>query len=97
MANIITTLKDRIAGYYSMNKNPCRHYATEKAAEAAAQKMAKDAAEYFCGNGAEPADYVVFLFEPMNRWVFCIHLTEVMRRSECRGGYVGFCKNVFTF
>jgi hypothetical protein len=62
-----------------------------------AQKMSKDVAEYFCGKGAQPADYVVFYFEPMQRWVFCIQQSEVMRRPEAAGGYIGVAKNVFTF
>ena len=41
MANIITELTARIEDYRSTNKNPCKNYATQAAAEKATAKMAR--------------------------------------------------------
>ena len=51
MANIITELTARIEDYRSTNKNPCKNYATQAAAEKATAKMAQAAAIYFDKQG----------------------------------------------
>jgi hypothetical protein len=99
--NVIAALTARIEEYRAENKNPCKNYATEAAAEKATAKMAQDAANYFYkerGVEARPAQYVVFYNAAWGRWVGCIDLTELMKRNTSTGGYVGdFCKGFFTF
>ncbi|ALH23768.1 hypothetical protein FDH70_gp62 [Pseudomonas phage PaMx25] len=100
MANIITELTARIEDYRSTNKNPCKNYATQAAAEKATAKMAQAAATYFDKQNREDApsaDYVVFYVEAWGRWVGCINLSELLRRSNSTGGYLGFCKDFFTY
>lgn len=98
--NIIKHLTARIEEYYATNKNPCKHYATEAAAEKATAKMAQQAATYFDKDrraDARSADYVVFYFEPMGRWVGCINMTELLNRPNSTGGYLGVCTGFFTW
>lgn len=97
--NIITNLTARIEEFRSDNKNPCKNYATEAAAEKATAKMAMDAAKYFTrGNEqAVPARYVVFYNEAWGRWVGCIDMSELLGRSTSTGGYLGFCKGFFVY
>lgn len=101
--NIIKNLTARIEEVRSTNKNPCKSYATEAAAEAATLKMATDATRYFQGLNfqpnykVKPAHYVVFYVEAWGRWVGCINLSELFRRPEIGGGYLGFCKGFFTW
>lgn len=101
MANIINTLTARIEEYRETNKTPCKNFGSQAAAERATAKMAQDAANYFAARGAEgdaqPADYVVFYNEAWERWVGCINLSELMRRKDSSGGYMGFCKGFFTW
>lgn len=102
MANIIHTLTARIEEYRADNKNPCKNYATEAAAEKATAQMAQYCANHFDrnqGQGGVPpaADYVVFYVESWGRWVGCINQSEVMRRSTSTGGYLGICKDFFVW
>lgn len=100
MANIITKLTASIEEYRAENKNPCKNYATEAAAEKATAAMAQKAATYFDKQGradAPEADYVVFYVEAWGRWVGCINLSDLMRRSNSTGGYIGICPGFYTF
>ena len=98
MANVITTLTARIEDYRSENKNPCKNYATQAAAEKATALMAKRAAAHFSiKDDAPSADYVVFYIEAWGRWVGCINLNELIRRPGAAGGYMGFCTGFFTY
>lgn len=97
MANLITELTARIEDYRATNKQPCKNYATEDAAEKATAKAAKRAAVYLTNNeDAEPARYVVFYIEAWGRWVGCLDFTELLRRKGA-GGYVSCCPGFFTF
>ena len=94
MANLTQELTARIEEYRATNKNPCKNYATEAAAEKATAKIAQQAATYFDRNGREDAPsarYVVFYIEAWGRWVGCVDMTELLRRDNCAGGYIGFC------
>jgi len=100
--NIITSLTARIEEYRTTNKNPCKNYASEAAAEKATAKMAQDAANYFSktpGVEARPAQYVVFYNEAWGRWVGGINMSELIQRSSSTGGYLGFCgaKGFYTY
>ena len=100
MSTIIEKLTARIEEYYATNKNPCKNYATEEAAKKATKKMAQEAATYFDlenRKDAPEADYVVFYVEKMGRWVGCINLSELLHRANSTGGYLGFCRNFFTW
>ena len=95
--NIITDLINRIEDYRTTNKNPCKNYATQASAEKATLKMAEIVGEHHMTSS--PADYVVFYNEAWGRWVGAINLSELMRRSDYCGGYVGLAgsKGFFTF
>jgi hypothetical protein len=70
--NIIASLTARIEDYRATNKQPCKNYATEAAAEKATAAMAQAAADYFDMarlTGTRPARYVVFYNEAWGRWV----------------------------
>lgn len=97
--NIIKSLIERIDSRLQETKEPCKTYATEERAEAAAEKMSHDVAEHFAKNKNEfhPARYVVVFIPKMNRWTYCIDMTELLMRSSSTGGYIGFCKDIFTF
>jgi len=100
--NTITSLTNRIEEYRTTNKNPCKNYSTEAAAEKATAKMAQDAANYFSktpGVEARPAQYVVFYNEAWGRWVGCVNMSELIQRSSSTGGYLGFCgaKGFYTY
>jgi hypothetical protein len=100
--NIIASLTARIEEYRTTNKNPCKNYASEAAAEKATAKMAQDAANYFSktpGVEARPAQYVVFYNEAWGRWVGGINMSELIQRSSSTGGYLGFCgaKGFYTY
>lgn len=100
MANIIDTLTARIEEYRKTNKNPCKNYATKEAAEKATAKMAQAAATYFDKEGradAPSADYIVFYVEAWGRWVGCINLSELTRRANSTGGYLGICTGFFVY
>lgn len=95
--NIIKSLTARIEEYRTHHKNPCKNYATEANAEKATAETAAKCAQYFCGEGAEPANYVVFYVEAWGRWVGCINLSEVINRKGATGGYMGMCGDIFTW
>ena len=98
--NITEALTARIEEYRSTNKNPCKNYATREAAEKATAKMAQQAAKYFDAanrDDAPSARYVVFFVEAWGRWVGAIDLTELLRRNNSTGGYVGVCTGFYTY
>lgn len=98
--NIIDTLTARIEDYRKTNKRPCNNYGSQAAAEKATAKMAHDAAVYFNklnNDNIKPAEYVVFYVEAWGRWVGCINLSELVRRSTSTGGYLGFCTGFYTW
>lgn len=98
--NIIESVTARIEEYRTENKNPCKNYATEIAAEKATAKMAQQAAIHFSREqdiNARPAQYVVFYNKAWGRWVGAINLIELMQRSTSTGGYLGFCTGFYTF
>lgn len=98
--NIIKDLTARIEDYRKSNKNPCKSYSTEEAAEKATAEMAQVAADHFRKNHNDttrPARYVVFYNAAWARWVGAIDLTELMGRSTSTGGYLGICKGFYTF
>lgn len=103
MANIISELTARIEEYRQTNKNPCKNYATQAAAERATREMALSASLHFHRVPAQDrenvasADYVVFYVESWGRWVGCINLSELLRRPDSTGGYLGHCKGFFTW
>lgn len=86
--NIIKDLTTRIEEYRTTNKNPCKNYATEAAAEKATVKAAQNAGSRLDKN-SKSARYVVFYIESWGRWVGAIDMTELCSRSTFMGGYVG--------
>lgn len=97
--NIIKSLIKRIEDRRIENKDACKNYATEEAAEKATSKMAVDVAIYFTHEGKTltPARYVVFYVPSWGRWVGAIDMTELLHRKTSTGGYLGFCKGFYTF
>lgn len=98
--NITKSLIARIEEARTTNKNPCKNYATESAADKATAIVAKKAADHFQRNQdgtAAPARYIVVYVESWGRWVGGVDLTELMARPSSTGGYLGICGNVFVF
>lgn len=95
--NIIKSLTARIEDYRATNKQPCKNYATEAAAEKATSEIAAHAARYLTGRDNEPsAQYIVFYVEAWGRWVGCVNMSELLTRKGA-GGYIGCCKGFFTW
>lgn len=62
--------------------------------------MAKEAAVYFDKHNdidAKSARYLVFYIESWGRWVGAIEISELLRRPNSTGGYLGFCTGFYTF
>jgi predicted ATPase len=98
--NLITALTARIEDYRAENKQPCKSYATEAAAERATAAIALHAAHVFTRphlTQVESARYVVFFNAAWGRWVGCVDMTELMHRSSSTGGYVGVCTGFYTY
>lgn len=98
--NIIKSLTARIEEYRATNKNPCKNYASEAAAEKATAKMAQEAANYFSrhqGIDARPAHYVVFYVKSWGRWVGSIDMSELLNRESSTGGHLGFCTGFYSY
>lgn len=94
--NVTDKLIAAIEEYRATNKNPCKNYATKEAAEKATALMAQRAASHFDIEGrtdAPAARYVVLFNEAWGRWVGAIDLTELLRRQNSTGGYLGFCSS----
>lgn len=97
--NIITNLIARIEEYRATNKSPCKSYATEATAEKATALMSEFVGSYFTRAGDTPvsAQYLVFYCPGWGKWVGAINLSEVLRRPNCTGGYLGVAKGFYTF
>lgn len=96
--NIIKTLLARVEEYRATNKQPCKSYATQEAAEKATAEMAQKAANYFiAGENVNSAHYMVVYNVAWGRWVGFINLSELLGRPGARGGYIGFCTGFFTW
>ena len=96
MSNIIAELTARIEEYRSTNKQPCKNYATQEAAEKATAAAATAAGKYFDSEGKAPR-YVVFFIPAWNRWVGCMDYSEMFKRSTANGGYLGAITGFFTY
>ena len=94
--NIIETLTARIEEYRATNKQPCKNYATQQAAEKALIEASKRAGVYF-DKDAQPARYVVFYNSAWGRWVGAMDYTELFSRKTCLGGYVGAISGFYTY
>lgn len=94
--NVIDTLVARIEEYRATNKNPCKNYGTQQAAEKATAAAAAKAGIYFDRNGM-PARYVVFFNEAWGRWVGAMDYTELLSRKTCHGGYLGAISGFYTY
>ncbi len=101
--NITKTLIARIEDYRETNKNPCKNYATEAAAERATLAVAKRAALHFSRDrsatldSVTPARYITIYVEAWGRWVGGVDLTELLARPSSTGGYLGICGDFYTF
>jgi hypothetical protein len=94
--NITENLISRIEEYRATNKQPCKNYATQEAAEKATAKAANAAGKYFDRDGKAPR-YVVFLVPAWGRWVGALDYTEMFRRSTANGGYLGAITGFYTY
>jgi len=94
--NIIENLISRIEEYRATNKQPCKNYATQEAAEKATLKAAEAAGKYFDSEGRAPR-YVVFYVPSWNRWVGAMDYTEMFNRSTANGGYIGAITGFYTY
>ena len=97
--NIITKVTARIEARMTETKNPCKHYKTEAAADAATAKMAQFAANHFRKNQTQeprPANYIVFEVKNLG-WVGAIDLTGLINRPDMTGGYLCCCTGFFTY
>jgi hypothetical protein len=94
--NITENLISRIEEYRATNKQPCKNYATQEAAEKATAKAADAAGKYFDRDGKAPR-YVVFLVPAWGRWVGALDYTEMFRRSTANGGYLGAITGFYTY
>ena len=95
--NVIQSVTSRIESYRKENKNPCKNYATEAAAEKAVSKIAKMVGEHHMLDHS--ANYVVFFNEAWGRWNAAIDLTGVITNPKCVGGYIGLAcdKGFYTY
>ena len=94
--NITENLISRIEEYRATNKQPCKNYATQEAAEKATAKAADAAGKYFDRDGKAPR-YVVFFVPAWGRWVGALDYTEMFRRSTANGGYLGAITGFYTY
>ena len=93
--NTIKSLIERIEEYRTTNKNPCKSYASEAAAEKAGNEMATKAMGYY--GTTKPIRYVVFFNQHWGKWVVAFDLTELCSRNV--GGYLGYIpsKGFYTY
>jgi len=94
--NIVANLIERIEEYRATNKQPCKNYATEAAAEKALAKAAVRAGEIFDREG-KAARYVVFFVPAWNRWTGAMDYSELFSRKSCAGGYIGAIAGFYTY
>jgi hypothetical protein len=99
--DIIATLIARVEEYRATNKQPCKNYATQAAAQAATGKVALMAAQYFYKypnkQDCQPARYVVFYVPAWGRWVGALDYTELLSRPSSTGGFLGIAKGWYTY
>lgn len=98
--NIIKDLQRRIAGRLLETKTPCKTYATEVRADMEGETAAQRLADYFAkdkSQPARPAMYVVVYIPELDRWTYCLCITEVLGRTTSTGGYIGIAGDVYTF
>ncbi|ACV50173.1 hypothetical protein [Delftia phage PhiW-14] len=91
---------ERLLKRATETKEPCRTYATQASCLIAAKKMAQATANHFAldqSKDAVPADFFMMLIPNLNRWTFCIHLSEVIKRESSTGGFLGFCSDIYTY
>jgi len=87
--NIIKDLIERIESYRATNKQPCKNYATEAAAEKATIAAAEQARIRIAApTDTKPVRYVVFFVPAWGRWVGALDYTELLSRKGA-GGYIG--------
>jgi hypothetical protein len=97
MSNIITEVTARIEDYRATNKQPCKNYATEAAAEKATKAEAERALKIL-GSPSEqrPVRYVVFFIPAWGRWVGALDFSEFLSRKNV-GGHVGSFTGFFSY
>lgn len=86
--NIVAQLNHRINEARTTNRTPCKNYKTEAVAERAAGVIARETADYF--HCADPVRYVVFYNPDWKRWCVGLDFTELLRRKDAIGGYIGY-------
>lgn len=94
--NITKTLIARIEDYRATNKKPCKSYATEAKAEAAAESFAPKYAKHFAikqDENQKPCRYVIVFNEAWGRWVVGFDFSELLGRSTSTGGYLCIAGN----
>jgi hypothetical protein len=94
--NIIENLTRRIEEYRPINKNPCKNYATERAARKAVADAAMRAGKLF-DRDQKSARFVVFYNEAWGRWIGAMDYTELLSRKSSLGGYIGAIKGFYTY
>ena len=94
--NVIAHIEAKIETYRKSNKNPCKNYATESAAEKATAKIAELVGKE---HETHTARYVVFYIEAWGRWVGAVDLSEVISRPDSNGGYLALAasKGFYTY
>lgn len=91
--NLITKLITRVEEYYETNKKPCKTYATEERAEAAAVSAEAKIAAYY-DDSPENIEYVVFYVPAMGRWTVAFNVRNLLNTN---GGYAGFTSDLGYF
>jgi hypothetical protein len=98
--NVVKDLIARIETRRKETKNPCKSYATEAKAEAVAEKLALDLANYFAiapSSNVRPCRYIVAYNEVWGRWVVGFDFTELLARKTSTGGYLGVADGFYTY
>lgn len=91
MANIVTTLKNRMIEDRGTNKAfPCKTYATELSAEKYTSVAAIDVGMALTNSYAKTgvvvqADYVVFFIPEWDRWVGAVNMSALLRQNTAGG------------
>jgi hypothetical protein len=100
--NVVKSLIARIEARRNETKTPCKSYATEAKAEAVAEDLAVEFADYFAALNAtdiRPCCYIVAYNEAWGRWVVGFDFTELFSRKSFSGGYIGVAsdKGFYTY
>jgi hypothetical protein len=96
--NIIKSLQARIADRLTETASPCKMYKKLSVAEYHGNKMSEEIRGYFGAD--EPCRFVIVEFT--NRagekvYTPCFDYTELLRRPETTGGYLGFAEGFYTY